>query len=130
MDFDDLQESLLSRCHLLLDHALALGEKSYAETKDKLLALGHSLVATREEILGNRGERQPGMAGAMLGARNEWPGDMKVAVFPFTPTSERLAQWFYDLASQELNDERVTVQSARVFESLHPVEAIAEYGRQ
>lgn len=128
LDFDDLQEELLNRCHLLLDHSLALGEKSYAETIEKLVSLGNDLVATRRETVGNRGERQPGLTGELGGARNDWPGDMKVAVFPFTPTSERLAEWFYNVASQELNDGRVNVQAARVFETLHPIEAVAEYG--
>ena len=52
---------------------------------------------------------------------------MKVAVFPFTPTSERLAEWFYEVAAMQLADNRVQVASTRVYESLHPVATFAEY---
>ena len=60
-------------------------------------------------------------------ARNELPGGIKLAVFPFTPTSERLARWVHDVARQRLADDRVRVACGRVFESLHPAEAIAEF---
>ncbi|MCZ7684612.1 MAG: 6-carboxytetrahydropterin synthase [Sandaracinaceae bacterium] len=50
-----------------------------------------------------------------------------MSVFPFAPTSERLAEWLYALAKERLADERVRVVSTRVYETLHPVESIAEY---
>ena len=53
---------------------------------------------------------------------------MKVAVFPFAPTSERLAKWLYELAKEQLEDERVTVRLARIYETQRPVESIAEFG--
>lgn len=77
--------------------------------------------------MGHRGERQPGWEGTLAGARNEFPGDIKVSVFPFAPTSERLAEWLFHLADEKLGDERVRVLSTRVYETLHPVESIAEY---
>jgi 6-pyruvoyltetrahydropterin/6-carboxytetrahydropterin synthase len=43
------------------------------------------------------------------------------------PTSERLAEWLYGLARASLQDERVRVAYARVYETLHPVHAIAEF---
>jgi hypothetical protein len=61
------------------------------------------------------------------GGRNEFPGGMKVVVFDFSPTSERLARWLYDLAAERLEDGRVSVEFARIYETLHPVESVAEY---
>ena len=52
---------------------------------------------------------------------------MKVAVFPFNPTSEKIARWLYEAADAELSDDRVQISFARVYETLHPVEAVAEY---
>jgi 6-pyruvoyl-tetrahydropterin synthase len=52
---------------------------------------------------------------------------MKVAVFPFTPTSERLAEWFFQVANEKLANDRVRIAAARVYESLHPVATFAEY---
>lgn len=52
---------------------------------------------------------------------------MKVVVYPFNPTSERLAQWLFMLADARLSDERVKTSFGRVYETLHPVETIAEY---
>jgi len=52
---------------------------------------------------------------------------LKVCVFPFSPTSERLAAWLFGLARSELADGRVRVDFARVYETLHPVESVAEY---
>ena len=77
--------------------------------------------------MGSRGERQAGHEGLLAGARNEFPGDIKVSVFPFAPTSERLAEWLYRLSKERMADERVEVLSTRVYETLHPVESIAEY---
>jgi hypothetical protein len=67
------------------------------------------------------------LEGELNGARNERPGGIKVAVFPFTPTSERLAQWLYDATKKSVGDGRVQVVSARVYETLHPTELVAEY---
>ena len=66
-------------------------------------------------------------SGDLCGARNERPGGIKVAVFPFTPTSERLAEWLYRMAAMTIADERIKIVSARIYESLHPSELYAEY---
>jgi hypothetical protein len=50
-------------------------------------------------------------------------------VFPFSPTSERFASWLCELAAARLDDERVRVRLGRIYETLHPVEAVAEYVR-
>lgn len=126
-DFDVLFEKVLTPCHHLLDHSLALGEKSFAETEAPLAQMGESLVASRMEIAGNLGCRQAGLEGELAGARNVWPGGIKVSVFPFTPTSERLAEWLYNAAAACMQDERVRVASTRVYETLHPVESYADY---
>lgn len=127
IDFDDLYERVLTPCHRLLDHALALGERSYAENRDTLAKLGTAFVETRLETLGNLGTPQAALADSLGGARNEKPGGIKIAVFPFSPTSERLARWLYDVASSTLADERVRVSAARIYETLLPTEAVAEY---
>lgn len=127
VDFDLVQEQLLQPVFQLLDHSLALGEASFAETKDLLAPLGETLVASRKGTLGNLGDPPVCLAGTLAGAHNERPGGIKVAVFPFTPTSERLAEWLHRAAVGMFADERVTVARARIYESLHPDESVADY---
>lgn len=126
-DFSDLRREVLEPCYALLDHSLAIGEDTWSETKTALADLGEGLVASREVTMGHRGERQAGHEGVLAGARNEFPGDIKVSVFPFAPTSERLAEWLYALSKERMADDRVEVVSTRIYETLHPVESIAEY---
>lgn len=126
-DFSVVGARVLQPAHRLLDHALAIGEDTWRETRDTLVELGDRLVASRELTMGHRGELQTHLDTPLGGARNELPGGMKVAVFPFAPTSERLAEWLYHLAVEQLADERVTVVAGRVYESLHPSESLAEY---
>lgn len=127
IDFDLLHERVLVPCHQLLDHALALGEKSYAENRDTLAQLGTAFVETRRETLGHLGTPQVMLSDSLGGARNERPGGIKLAVFPFSPTSERLARWLYDVADSTLSDERVKIAGAAIYETLLPTEAVAEY---
>ena len=127
LDFDVVHEALLVPTHKLLDHSFAIGEKTYSETRASLAELGRSLVASRQETLGSLGEVPFHLDGELGGARNDLPGGMKVAVFPFTPTSERLAEWFFEVAHHKLADQRVRVTSTRVYESLHPVTTFAEF---
>jgi len=129
VDFDDLHERVLTPCHRLLDHSLALGESSFAENRAALAQLGQCLVETRRETLGNLGTLQPALDAPLGGARNERPGGIKIAVFPFSPTSERLARWLFEVASSFFGDARVSVAGARIYETLHPTEAVAEYVR-
>lgn len=126
-DFGDVRQLVLEPAHRLLDHSLAIGADTWEETRATLAALGDQLVASRELTMGHRGERQSGWEGALGGARNEFPGAIKVAVFPFSPTSERLAEWLYRTSHERLADERVRVALARVYETLHPSESIAEF---
>ena len=127
LDFKDLKTQVLQPCHRLLDHSLAVGEATWNESKTGLAQVGRALVDSRLERHGTI-DTQPRPPMELHGARLEYPGDMKVAVFPFAPTSERLAKWLYELASTHLNDERVTVRLGRIYETQRPVESIAEFG--
>lgn len=118
IDFHDLIGQVLQPCHTLLDHALAVGVETYEESRAALEALGAQLVPAP-------GTPEPMTLG---GARTEHPGGMRVVVFPFNPTSERLARWLYELADSRLSDDRVRVCCGRVFETLLPVQSVAEYG--
>jgi 6-pyruvoyl tetrahydropterin synthase/QueD family protein len=125
LDFGALKAEVLGPCHQLLDHALAIGEATYAEVEAQLEVLGRTLLASRTPEAAARAGR--GEPLELQGAAIRRPGGMKVAVFPFAPTSERLARWLYELADARLADERVRVVCGRVYETLHPVHAVAEY---
>jgi len=127
LDFDRMQALVLDPCHQLLDHSLAVGVATWEDTKSDLASIGEKLVASRMETLGNLGTCQAMLAGELCGARNERPGGIKVSVFPFTPTSERLAEWLYRVAEKSIADQRVRILTARIYESLHPTELFAEY---
>lgn len=127
VDFRRLQGDVLAPAHALLDHALALGEESYAEVADELQAMGVKLVASRAKVHGAvvAGPEHPALR--LAGAEGRFPGGIKVAVFPFSPTSERLAEWLWRLANEKLADQRVSVPCVRVYETLHPVQSVAEF---
>jgi 6-pyruvoyl-tetrahydropterin synthase len=127
IDFDLLQARVLDPCHALLDHSLAIGAPTWEETHGELAAVGQKLVSSRLQTLGDLGKLQPALDGELCGARNERPGGIKVSVFPFTPTSERLAEWLYRVAEKTVADERVRIASARIYESMHPTELYAEF---
>lgn len=127
IDFDLMHDRVLMPCHALLDHSLAVGAETWADIGATLAPIGEKLVASRQAIHGHTGERQPGLEGELLGARNAWPGGIKVAVFPFTPTSERLAEWLHGVAHRAVADDRIRIASTQVFETMHPTELWAEY---
>lgn len=126
VDFGLLKKRVLEPCYHLLDHALAMGVETFEETQGALEQLGGQLVASRRAIHG-RVEPPPRPATLLHGAALRYPGGIKVCVFPFSPTSERLAEWLYRFAESELADDRVRVDFARVYETLHPVESVAEF---
>jgi 6-pyruvoyl-tetrahydropterin synthase len=127
-DFDVLHDRVLQPCHALLDHSLALGEESYREVEAGLATIGNAFVESRRVLFGHLGEVQAMHEGELLGAQNRRPGGIKVCVFPFTPTSERIAEWLYQVASKAMGDDRVSVRRTRVYETLHPVESYADFG--
>ncbi|MDP7040409.1 MAG: 6-carboxytetrahydropterin synthase [Myxococcota bacterium] len=126
LDFSTLKTKLLEPIHSLLDHALAIGEDTYNDIADDLEPMGVKLLASRQELHGeiNTSERE---VVRFEQAENRYPGGLKVAVFPFSPTSERFSKWLYDAARATLEDDRVKIRYARIFETLHPVESVAEY---
>lgn len=126
-DFDLLYEKVLTPCHRLLDHSLAIGESTFEDIRAPIAAVGEQLVASRELVHGHCGTTQDYLEGELAGARNQLPGGIKLCVFPFTPTSERLAQWLHDVASAQMADARVRVARTRVYETLHPMESYADY---
>lgn len=127
VDFGDLSIKVLKPVHALLDHALAVGETTYEQVAELLAPVGERLLASREQVHGPDVPPLPQDGLQLAGAENRFPGGMKLCVFPFSPTSERLAEWLYRLADQELADGRVRIDFARVYETLHPVESVAEY---
>jgi 6-pyruvoyl-tetrahydropterin synthase len=126
-DFDLLYERVLTPCHQLLDHSLAVGEETFADIEPGLKSVGTALVASREALHGHCGQPQEMYPGVLEGAKNHTPGGIKLCVFPFTPTSERLAQWLYQVASASMADGRVQVQKTRIYETLHPMESFADF---
>ena len=117
---------VLKRCHDLLDHGLALGTELYEEVEEDLASMGSTFLAAREKLHGVENPPPP-QDRVWNGVRLAYPGGMKVAVFPFSPTSERLAKWLFDAASAALNEGDIVVRCARIYETLHPVESVAEY---
>ena len=127
-DFGQLSAQVLAPAEALLDHSLAVGEATYTEIRQSLVPLGEGLLSSRERVHGPlEAQPTPAPIEELPGVRLERPGGLKVVVFAFNPTSERIAEWLYQLAHSRLADERVSVEFARVFETLHPVESVAEY---
>lgn len=128
VDFGELSARVLRPCHALLDHALAVGEETYAEIGAHLEPLGVGLLASRQAVHGEAvGPPARPEVTELYGASLRSPGGLKVCVFPFSPTSERLASWLFGLAESELASHRIWVDFARIYETLHPVESVAEY---
>jgi len=126
VDFKRLTVEVLGPAHRLLDHALAMGRQTFEEIGPYLVPLGEGLLASRAEVHPARAFA-PETGESLHGAENRYPGGLKIATFEFSPTSERLAQWLWGLAHARLADERVKVVLGRIYETMHPVESVAEY---
>ena len=126
MDFDELDRLVMGPCFSLLDHSMAIGEETYSEIVGDLERMGVQLVKSRIAVHGES-KVPPPTATKIGGAENRFPGGIKIAVFPFSPTSERLARWLYESAATQVADSRVSIAYARVYETLRPVEMMAEY---
>jgi 6-pyruvoyl tetrahydropterin synthase/QueD family protein len=124
IDFGVLKREVLGPCHALLDHSLAIGVETYGEIQTELEETGRKLLRSRGPAECVEAAPQELL---LHGARSAYPGGMKIAIFPFSPTSERIAHWLFALAQSRLDNERVQVQCGRVYETLHPVESVAEY---
>lgn len=130
VDFKRLVTEVLQPSHALLDHALAIGEDTWSEVRQDLEGLGERLVGSRAAIHGADARGPELVVQRLAGAENRYPGGMKVAVFPFALTSERLAGWLWRLADETIaqpSQGRVRIPWTRVYETLHPVESVAEF---
>ena len=126
VDFSKLKREILKPCHDLLDHSLAIGEATWNDVGASLEPIGVQLLKSRIPVH-NTADTCERVVTRLGGAENRYPGGMKVTVFPFSPTSERIAEWLFNAAVDKLQDDRVKVTFARIYETLHPVEAVAEY---
>ena len=133
-DFSKLKKKVLMPTEAALDHGFALGADLFTKIKDPLSAMGDTLLGTRVKIHGladacimHENNVQKSVHIELPDAEVRFLGSVKAVVFNFTPTSERLACWLYYFAKAVMHDERVAVISARVYETLQPVESYAEY---
>ena len=129
VDFKNIVVDVLTPAHALLDHALAIGEDTWNDVSGELESLGAKLVASRAAMHGPDIVSPPLLVTRLGSAENRFAGGMKIAVFPFSPTSERLAEWLYAVATDKLANDRVSIAWTRVYETLHPVESVAEFKR-
>ncbi len=128
VDFAKLKAEVLQPVFTLLDHSLAIGRETYQDVAGVLEPVGVKLLESRLELHGTvETSKSSAVEGALAGAENRFCGGIKVAVFPFNPSSERIAEWLYDLAAERLEDGRVHIPWTRVYESLRPVHSVAEY---
>jgi len=135
-DFKEMKRRILQPIHQLMDHSLITSERILAMVdesgktyKSALETMGRIQLSTR--AVTEDPTCAPGYGAVLNHARNEYIGGMKVAVMPFVPTSERLAEWFYGVAGEAVLTDptqiarRLHVVEARVYETIHPVESIA-----
>lgn len=104
IDPKELEERVLQPTHALLDRAFATSEALFdcSETKWTSTEFG--------------------------GAIGTYHGGHKVAVFNFTPSAERLAEWFYKTATRQFaHIPRIRILEARISENINPTQAVAVY---
>lgn len=158
VDFKRLKQDVLEPVHTLLDHSFALNEATLNSISSALIVVGEGLYATRgkgafqKSVMTVKAENTVPLLGYkthpgnLCGAYQIVVGGMKMAAFPFSPTSERLAEWLYRVAAEMVQAEntvdvnegiwldqhtdRLSVDYARVYETLHPVESVATYSKQ
>jgi len=137
VDFACLKQRVLDPCHRLLDHGYAVGsDLCTPEVIEALRTIGSRLLETRRALHGTvagtgrwlfQHDRIESPKESLHGAYDVDLGGMKLVVFPFSPTSERLASWLAGLAQSRLSDNRISVRCARIYENLHPTVSLAEY---
>lgn len=154
VDFKWLKHHLLEPVHSMLDHGFAIKMETFDEMKYALYHVHRAMRDTRLDVHGCsleyngrwlfRHKIEKDEFGQLVGPTpptalplNTLGGaydvdlaGLKVIVFPVAPTSERLAEWLHDIARSALKSagkDQVTVVSASVYETLHPVESVATY---
>lgn len=130
-DFSLLKKAVLQPAHDLLDHGFAIYEETLATMEHSLAEVGRVMVGTRDPArkpLPPKGWCALGKP-PLNGAKDICIGGLKVVSFPFPPTSETLARWLFIMARYELHNAHcgAQVDRVRVYETLHPVQAWAEY---
>ena len=135
VDFGVLKRKVLQPVHRLLDHALLIGADDWALIGGPLHAIGAAVVPEDHD---QRDDVKTGLDLPLQGLHKDggmpeeirpyYADGLKLALSTFTPTSERLARWLYYFSERALADnDRVSVQQASVYETLHPVQAVARY---
>lgn len=140
-DFKDVKTTVLQPIHDMLDHGLLLSDDTFSKCVDEMERLGNVLVSTRNPNeqstnkfhfcvpLSSYKDRFFTPVNNLNGMYDVDCGGIKVIVCDFAPTSERLADWLanavYTLMSAKLH--RVRKITGRVYETLHPVNSVAQY---
>ena len=137
VDFSRLKQCVLEPCHRLLDHGYAVSQKLCSpDFVAALRVVGRRMLETRVALHGTaegtghwllRYDAAIPPETTLNGAYDADLGGIKLVVFPFPPTSERLARWLAEVATEAIADTRVRIRAARIYEVLHPVVSMAEY---
>lgn len=126
VDFQQLKAQVLQPIHDLLDHGLVLSQQTYEASCSALVKLSDALVGTLKPI------RDPG-PWELFGAKRVAHVAMKIVVFPFAPTCERLSEWLFQVARGTIGvgpvgaPRQLHVLHARVIESLSEPMSYATY---
>lgn len=139
VDFSKVRKLILQPVHDLLDHGFVVDQKTYDASKDDLEKLSTVFQQNRVDNHGTEKAQscatkiklKSGLVPYIVDTALIQMDSFKVIVFPYPPTSERLALWLYSHATRTLRDgekcQTVNVEYARVYETLHPVETYAEF---
>lgn len=132
LDFSLIKTWVLDPVRLLLDHSLVINYKT--PIKLMLPFLKHtagteysdSYYTEAKPIFKIDGCLKPHKSHLLCGACTYNIRNNKITCFAFPPTSERLAEWLYRVASKRIKNP-LRVICARVFEQLHPTPSVATY---
>jgi len=128
VDFGVLKRKVLEPVKILLDHSLALSEKTFKKIEEHLLPIGKTLITTRPDVESNMIDIKNSHILVNLNQARLWEcAGINVTTFLFTPTSERLAKWLYEVAENAFRHTEIEIIEAKVYEQLHPVAACAIY---
>lgn len=143
LDFSMLNKSVLKPVFNLLDHAFAVDATTADQAMDTFEALSAVCHKRRVDTHGTedadacalklRLENKGGFITQFPDVKLVQMDGLKLVIFNFTPTSERLAKWLYDYTSATCNavsPDNLIVKYARVYETLHPVPTYAEYSKE